>query len=198
MKKQCVFFLFLTVLLVNVCFAATLEDIRRRVGKSDVSEQSDSGSKKVVQIQSVNKGVVSGWVFSEGTGTRMVRSMDVKFKIRKKGQVELSYLCCYLFDKNKKEVKKLTEFLELVPSGSQEPVSNKVFNGGKTTTVQFVYPNEISFKYCIAVVGNDADGVSYFITPRAANVNEFEFAERKLIVKEAKEKPAASSVKKSE
>lgn len=179
----------LSVIIVAVaCAAGTLDDIRRKVGRTEKEGKvSATGSKGGIQIQSVSKGVVSGWAFDEGAGTRMVRCILVKFKVFKRGQVGLPYLACYLFDKERKEVKKLTSYLELTPSGSVEPTAQGVANGNRTNTIQFVYPNDLIFKYVIAIVGNDTDGVYAMTIPKGLNLDLFDFPEKKLMKLEKSE-----------
>ncbi|HRZ86840.1 MAG TPA: hypothetical protein P5287_03405 [bacterium] len=174
--------------------AGTLDDIYKKVGRTDPKAQKaddmPSNGKGTIQIQGVNKGKISGWAGDGGAGTPLMPSIDIRFKIYKRGQVEVPYLACYLFDKDKKAIRKMTEYLELTPAGSQEPASKNVFTGSRTNTVQFVYPKDLNFKYVIAVVGNDTDGIYARSMSRNVSVNDFDFPEKKLLKGNKPPKPS--------
>jgi len=107
----------------------------------------------------------------------------VKFRINKRGMVNLPYLSCYLYDRNKKQVIKLTKYLVLTVSGSKNSSGGSSFKGKRTHTIQFVYPNSVIFKYYLAVLGNNKGGISAVVMPRGNNIDDFYFPEKKYMKK---------------
>ena len=145
--------------------------------------QQGGNVKNVIEIQSVSKGVVNSWVKDQGVGMRMLRCINVKFKVYQNGKVELPYIKCYVYDRNRKLLRTFNRYLELTSSGSMQPAILNVFDGNRTTTIQFVYPETLDFKYAIAVVGNDTNGVFARTLPRNADLNNFSFPEKTLLKK---------------
>ena len=135
-----------------------------------------AASAKLVDIQSAEKTTIMGAAFTEGAGTRAVKAIEVKFKINKKGVVEVPILTAYLYDRNKNLVTKITNFL-LKQGTSYSYGQGKFFKGKKTQQIGFFYPNEIRFKYFLVVLGAPGN-LTTKLSPRGANIEEFAYDEK--------------------
>ncbi len=130
---------------------------------------------KLVEIQSITKTRTAGWVFSSGAGTRNARGIELKFKINRPGDIEIPILVAYLYDRNKKPVKKIDKVL--VNQGTRIVLaSGKRFKGKRTHRVIFPYENETQFKYYLVVAGTRGD-LSAHVEPNA-RIEDFAFEEK--------------------
>lgn len=132
---------------------------------------------KLVDIQSITKTRVAGWIFAKGPGTRILLGIQAKIKINKDGRrVEVPVLAAYLYDRDKNLVKKIDNFL--INKGTRcLPGADRFFKGKQTHVLVFPYENETKFKYYLVVAGKQGN-MTASVEPGDAKVQDFMFDEK--------------------
>ena len=158
-------------------WAGSIEDIKKKLGQEEGPEKKRGG---LFDIQGMYKGKVAGWIWSEGQGTRSILAVTVKFRIKMKGKdIKVPYLCVYLFDKDKNQIKKINTFYYKKTTGTVKGSGHDTFRGNQTYTLQFPYSIEDKVRYAVAVAGNDQQ-CAVAALPRTAGIENFEFPEKHL------------------
>lgn len=171
------FFALISYASISLC--GTLEDIQNQLKGPDSPKKTKTNS--IYDIQDIYKSKVSGWVWDKGTGTKTLLAINVKFKIKQKGEkIKIPYLCVYLFDREKNITKKINKYFFLSTAGAIQKSDNDYFRGNQTYQLQFPYDIEDKFHYIIAIIGDD-NNCSYSVLPKGTSLDEFEFSEKYLI-----------------
>lgn len=169
---------FLILLLPQTCESRSVTDERRREFFNEKIPQEKKPSKPVFEILSMNKGTIQGWIYDAGPGTRLLRCIEVKFKIHREEETRLPYFYVYLYDSRKAFIQRLEEmFIKEITESKEIDPAIFSFKGKKTYTVQFDYPNEVLFKYYLVVLGKPGN-VSVRAEPGNVSWKEFDFPEK--------------------
>jgi hypothetical protein len=143
-----------------------------------------SPAKEIFQIQSISQATMPDYVYDEGPGTRQVRSVDVKIKISGNKDIRIPILYVYLYDKDKKLIDRLERIYMKVGADTKEMDMNSfLFKPRKTYVLMFDYPNELNFKYFMAVVGNKKR-VAAEVKPGNVSPSDFDFEEKAQYLKQ--------------
>jgi hypothetical protein len=155
-----------------------MDERRREFFNEKIPLKGEKESKPTFEILSLNKGVVQDYAYDGGPGTRQVRCIEVKFKIHQGGELQIPYFYIYLYDSKKTFIKRLERMLIKEITGSHEiDPATFMFKGKKTYTAQFDYPNQVSFKYYLAVLGSD-ENMSVQVEPGNISWKELDFEEK--------------------
>jgi hypothetical protein len=147
-----------------------------------VTAHAKSSKPRFVDLQAARKTRVTGWVFKQDTGaSKMMRAIEVRFKLEGKDYVEVPIFKVYLYDKKKNMVGKLEDFLINHGMNFSEP-ADRSFKAKITHRISFYYPNERRFKYYLVVAGTE-ESLSVFLRPKTGVIKDFRFDERDLLRK---------------
>lgn len=154
-------------------------------GKTPNSVQAAVLTKGLFEIQSVSKGIMADFAYNSGTGTRQVRSIDVKIKLNTAEDTQIPILYVYVYDKDKRLLNRLERIYMKVGADTKEiDVNSFLFKPKKTYILMFDYPNELNFKYFMAVVGSKKQ-VTVEIKPGNVSPSDFEFEEKAQYLKQS-------------
>lgn len=135
-------------------------------------------AKPPFEILSIYKTTMQDFEYDSGPGTRIVRCIEVKFKINRPGKNKIPFFYVYLYDADKSLVQRLQRGLLKEATDTKEiDLPGFSFDGGKTYIVQFDYRNEMKFKYYLTVLG-DAKDISALAKPGNIPWQDFDFDEK--------------------
>lgn len=177
------FFAFIFFVASLYVSAQTLEDIRRKLNKKEVSQQSHKKDVKF-EIRSVRPGNLSGWEIKNDNGVDSALSaVYVVFKINEKGaSLPVPYNYCYFFDKDRNLLDK-KKANHIFPGGNargqQIEADLLQVKGRSPIQIAFVYPQSFKYKYALVVIG-DENSQSVACYPKSEDPMSFEFDEKQL------------------
>lgn len=175
------FFAFIFFIASLYVSAQTLEDIRRKLNKQEVTQTKNTSK---FEIRSVRPGNLSGWEMKNDNGVDSeLSAVYVVFKINEKGDgFPVPYNFCYFFDKDRNLLDK-KKVNHIFPGGNargkQIEAGDLQVKGRTPIQIAFVYPQSFKYKYALVVIG-DETSQSVACYPKSEDPMSFEFDEKHL------------------